>query len=112
MEFLIYAVKDTDTDYTFDLTLLGYGANEAIPVHDIWNPDSEPFVAMGILTTKVPNHGVKLFRLGDKEPNAIKDTSSNATNLLRSFRYDLQGRPLMTPTKGLYVENGKLIIKK
>lgn len=112
MEFLVYAVKDTDTDYTFDLTLLGYGANEAIPVHDIWNPDSEPFEAMGILSTKVPNHGVKLFRLGDKEPNAIKDTSSNATNLLRSFRYDLQGRPLMTPTKGLYVENGRLIIKK
>ena len=58
MEFLVYAVKDTDTDYTFDLTLLGYGANEAIPVHDIWNPDSEPFEAMGILSTKVPNHGV------------------------------------------------------
>ena len=69
MEFLVYTVTDTP-DFTVDLTRLGYGATESVPVHDIWaKKDLEP--AVGTLSVSVPSHGTRLFRLGDKVATGI-----------------------------------------
>ena len=115
MEFLVYAIGQ-QSDYDFDLTLLGYAADEAVPLYDIWaKKDLTP--VMGSLTTSVPSHGVKLFRLGDNQAsglqeipadgNSVRSRSVNAVPLV----YDLQGRPMGKKTKGLYVQEGKKILR-
>jgi len=70
MEFLFYVT--TNDAYTFDLTQLGYGADEAVPVYDIWQKQSLG-TATGTITTNVPSHGVKLFRLGDNKADDNPD---------------------------------------
>ena len=54
-------------NFVFDLTTIGYEAHEAVPVYDIWGKTSLG-TAAGTLDTKVPSHGVRLFRLGDNQP--------------------------------------------
>ena len=70
MEFLVYVTQRQAFD--FDLTQLGYGADEAVPVYDIWEK-ADCGTATGTLSAKVPSHGVKLFRLGNKEPDGIRE---------------------------------------
>ena len=70
MEFLFYVT--TNDAYTFDLTQLGYGADEAVPVYDIWQKQSLG-TATGTITTNVPSHGVKLFRMGDNKADDNPD---------------------------------------
>lgn len=65
IEFLFYVTKKTP--FTFDLTQLGYSSTEAVPVHDIW-AGKDLGTSMGSITTIVPSHGVRLFRLGDNPP--------------------------------------------
>ena len=70
MEFLVYAPKENGP-FVFDLTQLGYGAEESVPVYDIWEKETlEP--AVGTLSAKVASHGVRLFRLGDNVPTGIE----------------------------------------
>lgn len=110
MEFIVYVTKPQDFD--FDLTLLGYSANEEVPVYDIWEQTTAGSVT-GHLTTTVPSHGVKLFRLGNKvatsirsiEPESIEPLSSASS----SPRYDLQGRRISasySPQHAIFIQNG------
>ena len=114
MEFLVYVVADDATEaYTFDLTRLGYAADEAVPVHDIW-ARQDLGTAAGTLTTKVPSHGVRLFRLGDKKPvnpDAIKTIGSSQTPAQQSKVYNLQGQLISEPHHGLYITGGRKILK-
>ena len=106
MEFRIYATSQSG-DYTFDLTQLGYAADEAVPVYDIW-AKQDLGTATGTIQTRVPSHGVKLFRLGNAEANGINAPSTtNLNHHMDGQWYDLQGRPVATPSKGLYIKDGK-----
>lgn len=96
MEFLVYTTVRQSFD--FDLTLLGYGADEAVPVFDIWA--RQPLgTATGTISAKVPSHGVKLLRLGDKQPtpDGIKEMKDGKMKMDDSAThasplYDLSGR--------------------
>ena len=121
MEFIVYVVKDDP--FEFDLTSLGYGANEAVPVHDIWE-NADQGTATGILRTVVPSHGVRLFRLGDKKPTPVVGIHQDGETGVRSAKedviYDLSGRCVGTARntaasldaqpKGLYIVGGKKVL--
>ncbi len=112
MEFFFYVTKNDS--YDVDLTQFGYSADEDIPLYDIWAKNDVGTVS-GTLKTKVPSHGVKLFRLGDTPvPSAIKDTQKGtATNLMHSDKYfDLNGRETAKPQSGIYITNGKKVISR
>ena len=125
MEFLIYVTQSAT--FTFDLTQLGYGADEAVPVHDIWAREDLP-AATGTLSLEVPSHGTRLLRLGDNEPiiDAVTDlrrdpatpgaTAPGAaagdpftTDPSTPF-YDLQGRPSAATQPGIYVHEGHKVV--
>ena len=117
MEFFFY-VTVPNAGFDFDLTQLGYAADEAVPVYDIWAKQSIGKVS-GILSTSVPSHGVKLFRLGDKVADNINTLHTSPFTLHPSpFTnnegdvYDLQGRPVKSPSRGLYIkDNHKILVK-
>ena len=112
MEFFFYVTKNDS--YDVDLTQFGYSADEDIPLYDIWAKKDVGTVS-GTLKTKVPSHGVKLFRLGDTPvPSAIKDTQKGtATSLIHSNKYfDLNGRETAKPQSGIYITNGKKVISR
>ena len=109
MEFFFY-VTAPDGGYEFDLTQLGYAANEAVPVYDIWQKESLG-TATCTLNATIPSHGVKLYRLGDKvaegimRPTPDPSRDGGGTDAV----YDLQGRRVTEPTRGIYIQNGKKI---
>ncbi len=116
MEFLVYVLKNEP--YVFDLSQLGYAADEAVPVYDVWQQQSLG-TATGTITTVVPSHGVRLLRLGMKPTNAIHDVQPSTFNVqpspfnvLRPMVYDLQGRPVGAEHlhKGLYISSGRKMI--
>lgn len=122
MEFIVYA--DKTEDYTFDLTLLGYGADEAVPLYDVWQKQSVG-TATGVLTTRIPSHGAKLFRLGNNEADAIQsvpvdgdssdrqDDKSAAYEGLGSgeISYDLSGLPITLSHAPVYIHQGKKVMR-
>ena len=113
MEFIFYVSKNEP--FTFDLTQLGYQTTEAVPVHDVWSGE-DLGTSTGILTTAVPSHGVKLFRLGQKADTGIRSVEGSTPQhspLGSQGIFDLQGRPVATPANGLYIQNGqKRVFKK
>ena len=50
------------------------------------------------------------FDDGETATGIIELTNTNSTNATNSY-YDLQGRKVANPTKGLYIVNGKKIVK-
>ena len=114
MEFIFYVTKNEASD--FDLTQLGYSAAEPVPVYDIW-ANEDLGAATGILSTTVPSHGVKLFRLGEKVTTGIKETGNLQMYDLQSETdavYDLSGRRVPATShlrKGFYINHGKKIMK-
>jgi hypothetical protein len=112
MEFFFY-VTAPDGGYDFDLTQLGYAANEAVPVYDIWQKE-DIGTATGTLNVSIPSHGVKLYRLGGNEVTGVKDIlidskTVNSQSPVLDF-YDLTGRRVQTPAHGLYIKNGQKIL--
>ena len=107
MEFLFYVTAPVP--YTFDLTQLGYGADEAVPVHDIW-ANEDCAAAVGTITASVPSHGVKLFRLGDNTATGIEPLP-DGTVASSSHYYNLQGVPVASPSKGVYIHNGRKVMR-
>ena len=116
MEFLIYVNKSESFDV--DITQLGYVAGEVVPVYDVWAKKDFGF-ATGTFRANVPSHGAKLFRFGDNTaPDAIEgivpDNGNNGATAAFPHTdgkvYDLMGRPVKTPSKGLYIQNGKKVI--
>ena len=118
MEFFFYVTKNTSFD--FDLTQIGYAADEVVPVYDIWAKQSEG-TATGTLNASVASHGVKLYRLGDNIASGIHDIeeghsvigndSANRQSSSPEY-YDLTGRPVHSPTRGLYIGNGHKVLVK
>jgi hypothetical protein len=107
MEFLFYVTKSTP--YTFSLAQLGYGDDEAVPVHDIWAGEDLGTV-IGTLTTTVPSHGVRLLRLGNKATIGIGESvKMEELNNESVGIFDLQGRRVRTPQQGIYLVNGKKV---
>ena len=118
MEFLIYVNKSGGFDV--DITQFGYEPTEAVPVYDVWAKKNVG-TAAGTINTNVPSHGAKLFRLGDNPiPDAIESVaadkvSDGETSAIPSMQangkvYDLMGRPVKSPSKGLYIQNGKKVV--
>jgi hypothetical protein len=115
MEFIFYVTKKEA--FTFDLTQLGYAADAAqtIPVYDIWAKEDVGYAVNATLTTTVPSHGVKLFRLGEKATTGIQDVKKGqATNVspANGLIYNLQGQRVGANWKGIQVQNGKKRIKR
>lgn len=122
MEFIVYA--DKTEDYTFDLTLLGYGADEAVPLYDVWQKQSVG-TATGVLTTRIPSHGAKLFRLGNNEADAIQsvpvdgDSSDRQDDKSAAYEglgsgevsYDLSGLPITLSNAPVYIHQGKKVMR-
>ena len=52
-----------------------------------------------------------LIALGDANPTAITDIDSSALSVRHSMFYNLQGLPISTPTKGIYIRDGKKFVK-
>lgn len=116
MEFMIYAPKTEAVNV--DLTELGYGKDEQVPLYDVWEKtDLDPI--HGVLSYPVPSHGAKLFRLGDKKPTGINEIkvedkqleSSASTKHDSTPLYNLQGQRIPNNSKGLLIQNGKKILK-
>lgn len=112
MDFQFYVVKSPE--FAFDLTQIGYGADEAVPVYDVWEKQSAGTV-QGTVKTKVPSHGVKLFRLGDKTASAIDGVvsgpASQSQNSMKDNRYyNLQGQVVSPTSKGLLIHQGEKVL--
>lgn len=113
MDFQFYVTKNAG--YTFDLTKIGYGANESVPVYDIWQKEHLG-TATGTITAKVPSHGVKLYRLGDKVASSINQVTTsdkvkgNAKG--NNVYYNLAGQAVTPNTKGIYIHNHKKVVVK
>lgn len=112
MEFLVYAAGGEAI--SVDLTQFGYGKDESVPVYDIWEKKTlSP--ASGSIESVIPLHGVKLYRLGDNKANAIKGIEAdkeqgmeNSASTLNSEKmYDLQGREVLSPERGIVLAGGK-----
>lgn len=109
MEFFVYVT--TSQAFTFDLTQLGYAADESVPVYDIWAGEQLSPVS-GTISVSVPSHGVKLYRLGDNPPNRIC-TPTEVQRPSSGTWYNLQGVPVSHPEKGaFYISNGKKVLIK
>ena len=112
MEFIVYVtINDA---FTFDLTQLGYAADEAVPVHDIWAGE-DLGTATGTLSVDVPSHGTRLFRLGDNKaipvgilgPGSAEEHHPAAVASSAATLYDLSGRPVHRPVRGVYLQGGE-----
>ncbi len=119
MEFFLYVTKKNSFD--FDLTQLGYAADEAVPVYDIWEKQSVG-AATGVLNTNVPSHGVKLYRLGDRIADGVEkidagkwimEDKSVMHKPSNHNHYDLTGRRVKDnkPSHGIYIVDGRLRIE-
>ena len=106
--------------FDFDLTQLGYAADEAVPVYDIWEKQSAG-TATGLLKSYIPSHGAKLYRLGDRIADGIKgiDAESRTTkdksviHKSSNKHYDLTGRRVKggKPLHGIYIVDGRLKVE-
>ena len=117
MDFQFYVTKSTS--YTFDLTQLGYSANETVPVHDIWAKE-DIGTATGTISAKVPSHGVKLYRLGDNKASGIDGTEAETPSANGSLRrylkedtyYNASGQAVMPCSTGMYIKDNKKVIMR
>ena len=118
MVFYVYAKKSEN--YRFDLTELGYGENESVPVYDIWAKESVGN-AIGEIVAPIPEHGVKLYRLGDgvangispvrSDPRASAGTSKQGLDGSNAI-YDLSGRKRKKAGSGIFIQGGTTIFSR
>lgn len=117
MEFLFYTTKTEAFD--FDLTQLGFSAEENVPVYDIWEREEVGNVS-GNMNVTVPSHGAKLFRLGNNAFTGINEIEVNGGKSLdpsssnaNSACYTLSGQKVVKPANsGIYIiNNSKFYVK-
>ncbi len=113
MEFLISRSQPKVATISVDLTQFGYGADEEVPLHDIWANESAGTTS-GTLSVEVPRHGVKLYRLGDNIPQGID--RENISYPSSPDIYTLQGMKLNNAahelSRGIYIVEGKKMVVK
>ena len=113
MEFLISCSQPKAATISVDLTQFGYGADEEVPLHDIWANESAGTTS-GTLSVEVPRHGVKLYRLGDNIPQGID--RENISYPSSPDIYTLQGMKLNNAahelSRGIYIVEGKKMVVK
>ena len=113
MEFLISRSQPKAATISVDLTQFGYGADEEVPLHDIWANESAGTTS-GTLSVEVPRHGVKLYRLGDNIPQGID--RENISYPSSPDIYMLQGMKLNNAahelSRGIYIVEGKKMVVK
>ena len=63
-----------------------------------------------ILTSNVPGAGARFNLVFENETDGIK--TINKAQMSKDGYFDLQGRKVAQPTKGLYIVNGKKVVKK
>lgn len=59
-----------------------------------------------------PNHTIKIIESGSSTTTGIEETLNGEENTKDKMIYDLQGRRVTKPVKGLYIVNGKKVIIK
>lgn len=111
MEFIVYVTQSQA--YTFDLTQLGYGASEPVPLYDIWQKQSLG-TATGSLSTTVPSHGVRLLRLGDNVSGIEGPATgqSQAEGRSAGVSYNLSGQRVTDGYRGIVIRNGRKVLSK
>lgn len=111
MDFQFYVTKNNV--YSFDLTQLGYKADEAVPVYDIWEKQNAG-TATGTIRAKVPSHGVKLYRLGDNKASGIENlgaaSAAHPSEKTDDSYYNLSGQKVKPGEKGIYIHNQKKVV--
>lgn len=110
-----------DKSFVFDLTQLGYDANEQVSLYDIWKGENAG-TASGAITVEIPSHGAKLYRLSSKNASAIEGVKQEAEECqgcvsscgasAKDMTYNLSGRQVAADTKGLIIRNGNKIMNR
>ena len=115
MEFFLSLSQPTTTTINLNLTTLGYGKEEELPIHDIWARKSVGTIR-GVVSAEVPKHGVKLYRIGDNLGGGIENTAIDTGKTCPSPITTLQGTILYEPienlSKGIYIVGHKKICIK
>ena len=117
MEFLVSLAQPTAATISFDLTRLGYAADEEVPLYDIWAKE-DAGTASGTVSAEVPKHGVKLYRLGNKVPTRMErpEAPGDVEGMGSKGIYTIQGVKLDTAVErlsgGVYIMDGKKVVVK
>ena len=81
--------------------------------HKVTAASTVPAGKAYLLASDVPAAARELsFVFGDDETTGLKTVSNNQLVTGNSYFYDLQGRKVANPTKGLYIVNGKKVVIK
>ena len=81
-------------------------ATMELPNYKFYHGEETPKQSLRNITE---NDGVVSFYFNDGTPSGIVDVRSNM-EVDRGNYYDLQGRRIVQPTKGLYIVNGKKVV--
>ena len=109
----------TDTPFTDSeiYVLAGSENDKANPIFKLYDSGSSSGVTLSayksyLLASNVPSLASSLtFGFYDDETTGITDVKINTENGTTQY-YDLSGRRVTHPTKGLYIVNGKKVIIK
>ena len=112
-------IKDNGLVGTFTDTTAPVGENYMVlSNNNLYTVDSDVSIAANkawVDMSKVPAGGgeAKVFLgFGDEEPNATDINAVEIDEVLNGKFYDLQGREVANPTKGIYIVNGKKVVIK
>ena len=77
-----------------------------------YNPNGTLAANKAYLEYNGGNNARRFFSFGFEETTSIDQVSSSKIQVSGSDVYDLQGRQVKQPTRGLYIKNGKKVVIK
>lgn len=112
MEFLVYVGQKNEM--RVDLSSIGLAADQTVDVYDIWEKQALQPVT-GSISAVVPSHGARLFRLTPRQADGIQrvegaQDGAAVSPSQRDSVYDLQGRRVKKPRRGVYVKNDRKVL--
>ena len=109
---ILVATSSTTTDLSAGVYRLGYKASDGIGFYSYASataPAGIIYIAKDALGSDAPSFIG--FEIGDDNTTGVNEVRSQMDDVRGDF-YDMQGRKVAQPTKGLYIVNGKKYIVK